>query len=148
MNRSARHRQTNRIVPILCAAMIVVMLTQPVMAAFPADIGCDGACCCCQAPDGDATVNLRGMRMRPSDCCAPEGATSACHMSTAGHADVMPALIRVTIRTPSDAGQWIPGTLHTAICPASITPQPVFWTAAGPPYPLARLYLRTCRLIC
>lgn len=141
------HRQPIPAARMLCTLMIALILAQPVAAALPLATRCDGACCCCPAPDQDASLMIRGPRMNASGCCGSEGMAATCRMSSADRPDVLPALIRGTVRTPSDAGHLMPAPLH-ATERTLIESRPPLRADTAPPSLSARLYLRTCRLIC
>jgi hypothetical protein len=147
MHRTTPHRQSKRLVLILCMIIITIMLSNAVAAHRIATAECNGDCCCCPMPDQDAYPKIRGIRTNGSGCCSSNGTGTTCRMASTGQPETLPAVIRIPCPHPVDTGQLLPASFQNQFPPLS-TGLPDCWTDTVSRFASTRLYLRTCRLIC
>jgi len=131
---------------MICLAVILVLVANPVLAAVAASMDCTGQCCCCAGPGRVPATVIGSAADGNAGCCGPSGST-ACHMSAGGLPAVPPVLIQTAHPSPVDAIHPLPGSGSTAALRSyDRHPTASVDTVSGPCR--LPLYLEACRLIC
>ncbi len=130
---------------LLCFALVVILLANPVLAVVLTAMDCKGQCCCSPGKGSGLTTTIISNRLASSGCCGPTGSVP-CQLSSGTLPDAPLTLIQTNQEPSANAIRPLPSN-RAAACPQPSS-RPIAWVAAGPEFHPPPLYLKTCRLIC